>query len=237
MKEFTKEQLNEAKKIIEYLNESFMEDGGIIDVEFEDAVKEYRKEHTRENYIKALCSFCLHDVYLPYKLEVIDGEKVWGMETITNTLGETAQYMASSPERISKYDAMRCSWHRDDGVRFFLRDNGKIVADFIIVNHEVDFFQFYAEDIKTVCVYLQKIIDEDYEYTQEDVFDFAEILLEERIFLDSKKYRCKSNGETYKGFYYLTNDDQLNNYFYIIDEKKGLIKLSREEYRAMEEIA
>ena len=62
MEQFSKEQLSAAKNILEYLNQSFIEDNGILNLDFDDALLEYRKEQTRENYIQVLCTLCLSEV-------------------------------------------------------------------------------------------------------------------------------------------------------------------------------
>ena len=237
MEQFSKEQLSAAKNIIEYLNKSFIEDNGILNLDFDDALLEYRKEQTRENYIKVLCTLCLSDVYMPYRPVVVEGEEVWDISSIQNKEGFTAQFIASSPEKISMHDAMKNLWYRDDGVRFFTKNNHCVDNDFLIVNHETDFFQCYSSDIKKIAKYISKLDYEDCDYTQEDILDFAEILSNERCFLESKKYRCNLNGQIYNGFYYFTHDNRFNSFLHIVDKKDGLIRITEKEYSAMEEIA
>lgn len=230
MNNYTKQQLESAKGILEYLNQSFMNDDGILDKSFEDALMEYRNDKTRENYIKVLCTLVLHDVYMPYKSIFADGEERKDVICLKNEDGRLAQLLSSSPERISKWDAMERSWKMFDGLDFFKAGSQGFICEFAIVNHDNDHFVFHSKEIIPICDYISKLDCDDFDYTEDDICAIANIFANEKKWKDNKGYVNKKTGKVYNGFPYITYDSKhFKTYYYFVDKDMGLIELTSDE--------
>ena len=238
MKKVTNEQKREALEIVEYISQSFLNEEGIVDVKFEDALNDYRKDDSRVNYIKVLVSLCLSDIFMPYRLEKVNGEEIW-VADVEKYKGKNGQYISTGLDKISKGEAVKYSWYIKSGYEFFGEKSRWNNKDFLIVNHEKDYFAFPANHIKKVRDFVYCCDKVTCDYEDEDVILFAEIIADKKIWKENKKYLNKITNVKYNGFIHIVYDE-FNFYsetYFIVDKEKGMIQLTKEEYNELEEIA
>lgn len=93
--------------------------------------------------------------------------------------------------------------------------------------------------VENICEYVKRCDKDTCDYTDDDVITFAEIIANRKTWKESKTYCNKATSEKYNGFIHILYDDF--NFgaktFYIVDKTKGMIELSEEEYKSLEEIA
>lgn len=81
---------------------------------------------------------------------------LWSVE-VDEYKGKKGQYIATGLDKISKNEAIKYSWYVESGYNFFGENSHWRNKDFLIVNHEKDYFAFLANDIVKVCEYVLEL--------------------------------------------------------------------------------
>lgn len=236
MKEYTQEQLNEARELMKFICRVSEFGVGSQDDELDELVNTYRHNQTKANMIKICCWFWDGRAFFPYKEEIVNGEPYWKLTKMRNGVDDSlAQLVYTSINKIPKRRAMDYSWLEYEGYEFFTESDLLEKCEYVIVNEADNFVPLYIDDIKFVLKLLDKIEKADYKFTEEDVLQLADILSQERVWIRNKKYKSKKTGEEYYGFFHLFNYliyDGLT----FFDTNKGKIRFELDEFRDLEEV-
>lgn len=228
----TQENKSEAKELIDYIIKCS------INCDWEDTfdslVEEYRKDFSQLTLAKIMCSTLCDEMYVPYRQECINGRMYWEMERYEINQ-QQVKFFYNDTNKISKQEAMRCLWFRSNGRTVVGDPNFIEKTDYIVINKEDDYIVLFVSDIVKIYELIKKLEKNGGIYEENDIDILAEMLSEEKLFGEYKRYLDEETGKEYYGFPFCISHKRGFTLDFV-DKKSGIVSFTDDKYRSLKKL-